>query len=139
MIFSMGQDYHRMYEPIFYGWKKDFTHYSDHPDLQKAKDVWHLAYDDEDGGLFDIWRVSRDPRHLYEHPTQKPTKLIKRALINNSRRGDIVLDFFGGSGSTLLACEELGRRARILELDPKFIEVIIGRWEKMTGNKAVKI
>ena len=131
-IFALGQNYHRLYEPIFYGWKKGKKHFFDYEDLANAKDVWMLGYDDDNGKFFDIWRVKRDNRNTYEHPTQKPVALIKRALVNNSQRGDLVIDLFGGSGSTLLACDRMGRRCNTMELDPKFCDVIRKRYALST-------
>ena len=75
----------------------------------------------------------------YDHPTQKPIKLVSIAIRNSSKRGDIVLDLFGGSGSTLVAADQLSRTARIMELDPRYVDVIIKRWEKLTGEKATKL
>ncbi|HXJ44213.1 MAG TPA: DNA methyltransferase, partial [Bryobacteraceae bacterium] len=73
----------------------------------------------------------------YVHPTQKPVALVRRAIENSSRAGDVVLDLFGGSGSTLVACEKTGRNARIMELDPRFIDVIVKRWQNFTGRTAL--
>ncbi len=84
----------------------------------------------------DVWTLTRGATGEYVHPTQKPVELIERALKNSSRRGDIVLDPFGGSGSTLIACERLNRRARLIELDPKYCDAIARRWEKFTGRTA---
>jgi DNA modification methylase len=85
-------------------------------------------------GQSDVWEVPRDTG--YVHPTQKPVALAERALENSTRGGDLVLDMFGGSGSTLLACENLNRRARLLELDPAYVDVIVDRWERHTGRAA---
>lgn len=85
----------------------------------------------------DVWKMSRGATGEYVHPTQKPVELIERALTNSSKRGDIVLDSFGGSGSTLIACEKTGRNARLIELDPKYCDVIIKRWEDFTGQDAI--
>ncbi len=85
----------------------------------------------------DVWKMSRGSTGEYVHPTQKPVELIERALTNSSKRGDIVLDSFGGSGSTLIACEKTGRNARLIELDPKYVDVIVKRWERYTGLSAV--
>ena len=74
-----------------------------------------------------------------EHPTMKPVRLFGYQMQNSSRRGDIVLDTFGGSGTTIVAAEQLGRKARLMELDPHYCDVIIARWEKLTGRKATKI
>jgi len=71
------------------------------------------------------------------HPTMKPVELVKRAIQNSSKSRDIVLDLFGGSGTTLIACEKTNRQARLIELDPKFVDVIVKRWEEYTGEKAV--
>ena len=74
-----------------------------------------------------------------EHPTMKPIKLLSRQIKNSSRQNDIVLDVFGGSGSTMIACEQLNRTCYMMELDPRYCDVIINRWEQFTGQKAVKI
>ena len=73
------------------------------------------------------------------HPTMKPIKLCATLIKNSTREKDIVLDLFGGSGSTLMACEQLGRKCYMMEYDPKYVDVIINRWEQFTGNKAEKI
>lgn len=85
----------------------------------------------------DVWRLGRDASSAYKHPTQKPVALIEIALANSTDRGDIVLDPFGGSGSTLIACEQQGRFARLIELDPKYVDVIVRRWQDMTGKAAL--
>lgn len=82
----------------------------------------------------DLWKISKDTK--YKHPTQKPVELSSRAIKNSSKAKNIILDIFGGSGSTLIACEKLDRKARIMELDPIYCDVIIKRWENFTGNKA---
>ena len=74
---------------------------------------------------------------IYLNPTQKPVALAERAILNSTKPNNIIIDFFGGSGSTLLACEKNGRNARIIELDPRYCDVIIKRWEDYTGKKAV--
>ena len=73
------------------------------------------------------------------HPTMKPIRLISRLVKNSSRRGENVIDFFGGSGSTLISCEQLGRKCFMIELDPKYVDVIIARWEALTGETAIKL
>ncbi len=88
-------------------------------------------------GLTTIWREKRESN--YEHPTQKPIDLVKRALLNSSKKGDIVIDPFGGSGATLITCEKTDRVCFTIELDPAFADVIIDRWEKLTEQKAIKI
>ena len=110
-------DYQSQHEPCLYGWMKGNSHsfYGD----RKQVSVWK----------FDKERVSG-------HTTPKPVALIEKALINSSKSGDIVSDFFGGSGSTLIACEKINRHARLMELDPKYCDVIVKRWEDFTGKKA---
>lgn len=84
----------------------------------------------------DVWAMSRGATGEYVHPTQKPVELIQKALENSSKGGDLVHDCFGGSGSTLIACEKSGRHARLMELDPKYCDVIIKRWQDFTGKQA---
>lgn len=76
------------------------------------------------------------PTRSDEHPTMKPVKLMARQIANSSKKGWIVLDLFGGSGSTMMACEQLGRRCYMMEIDPHYCDVIIDRWERFTGNVA---
>jgi DNA modification methylase len=117
--FTLGRsDYQRQFEPILYGWREGQQHY------------W---CGDRDQG--DLWMFDR-PRVNDLHPTMKPVELIERAVVNSSQRGEIVLDPFAGSGSTLIACEKLGRRARLIELEPKYCDVIVARWQEFT-NKVV--
>jgi DNA modification methylase len=87
----------------------------------------------------DVWYEHRDLTTQYLHPTQKPVRLAERAIKKNSEIDEIILDLFGGSGSTLIACEQLNRRCFMMELDPKYCEVIINRWEKYTNQKAIKL
>jgi DNA modification methylase len=82
-----------------------------------------------------VWDVARERN--YVHPTQKPVELVERALINSSKKGQLVLDLFGGSGSTLIACEQEHRHCRMMELDPIYCDVIVKRWENFTGKKAM--
>jgi DNA modification methylase len=118
--FTLGRaDYQRQYEPILYGWKDGGKHY------------WCGARDQGD-----VWQIAK-PRANDLHPTMKPVELVERAINNSSRRGDVVLDPFGGSGTTLIAAERTGRIARLAELDPKYVDVIVKRWEDFTGGKAV--
>ena len=84
----------------------------------------------------DVWTVSRGNTGAYVHPTQKPVELVERAIQNSSKSGDTVVDCFGGSGSTLIACEKTGRHARLMELDPKYCDVIVRRWQEFTGKQA---
>jgi len=86
----------------------------------------------------DIWRHDKPVRSA-EHPTMKPVSLCTEAIINSSKKGEIVLDLFLGSGSTLLACEKVDRTCYGMELDPKYIDVIIKRWEKFSDEKATKL
>jgi len=117
--FTVGRsDYQRQYEPILYGWKEDHSHF------------WCGARNQGD-----VWFVPK-PRINSLHPTMKPVSLIERAIRNSSRRGDIVLDPFGGSGSTLIACAKTAREARLVELEPKYVDVIVERWEAYTGQEA---
>ena len=115
----MGRaDYHYRHESIFYGWTPGAAHQT--PPDRKQDTIWE----------FD------KPRSNKEHPTMKPVDLIERAIQNSSLVGQIVLDAFGGSGSTLIACEQTKRQARLIELDPKYCDVIVKRWENLTGLKA---
>lgn len=117
--FTLGRaDYQRQYEPILYGWKDGNDHY------------WCGARDQGD-----VWNVKKPAKNDL-HPTMKPVELVERAIRNSSKTKDLVLDPFGGSGSTLIACEKAGRRARLIELDPKYVDVIVKRWEEYTGQKA---
>lgn len=119
--FTMGRsDYQRQYEPILYGWKDGADHY------------WCGARDQGD-----VWQIKK-PHKNDLHPTMKPVELVERAVRNSSKSRDIVLDPFGGSGSTLIACEKSGRRARLIELDPKYVDVIVRRWQEFTGKKATR-
>lgn len=86
-----------------------------------------------------VWEIKKDSNKNYIHPTQKPTKLAQRAMLNSSKKGHAVLDPFAGSGSTLMACEERKRICYTIELDPVFCSHIIERWENYTGKEAVKI
>lgn len=119
--FSMGHsDYQRQYEPILYGWSEENDHY------------W--CGDRSQG---DVWFINRPVKNDL-HPTMKPVELVEKALKNSSKTKDIVLDLFGGSGSTLIACEKVHRRARLMELDPKYVDVIIKRWQEYAGEQAVR-
>ena len=138
MIFSQGQDYHRCYEPCMFGWKKGKKHFKN-KEIANYKDVFGTMEFDEFQHYLDVWFQKRDNTADYVHPTQKPIKLAERALFKSSKPDGIVIDLFGGSGSTLIACEQMHRAARIMELDPKYVDVIILRWEKFTNQKAVKI
>jgi DNA modification methylase len=93
---------------------------------------WH-----GDKAQSDVWYMSRGATGKYVHPTQKPVELIEKAINNSSKGQDVVIDVFGGSGSTLIACEKTNRYCRMMELDPKYCDVIVKRWEEFTGKEAV--
>lgn len=115
----MGRcDYHYKHEPILYGWKKDGTH------------EWYS--DRKQTSVLEFQR----PKKSEEHPTMKPVELIEYLMGNSSRPGQIVLDTFGGSGTTLIAAEKSNRIAYLLEISPGYCDVIVARWEKYTGKKA---
>jgi DNA modification methylase len=117
--FTMGHaDYQRQYEPMLYGWKEGTDHF------------WCGARDQGD-----VWFIKKPVKNDL-HPTMKPVELIERALHNSSKTRDTVLDPFGGSGSTLIACERTGRQARLIELEPRYCDVIVRRWEEHTGELA---
>lgn len=84
-----------------------------------------------------VWAINKDGSNKYVHPTQKPVKLSEFAIRNTTNVGDVVLDLFGGSGSTLIGCEQMKRSCYMMEYDPKYVDVIIARWEQFTGEKAV--
>ena len=118
--FTMGRaDYQRQYEPMLYGWKEGTDHF------------WCGARDQGD-----VWFIKKPVKNDL-HPTQKPVELVERAIRNSSKGRDNVLDPFGGSGTTLIACEKSGRQARLIELEPKYCDVIIGRWQQHTGRQAL--
>jgi len=118
--FVLGRaDYQRMYEPVWYGWREGAEH--------------HWCGDRDQG---DVWIIQR-PAHSELHPTMKPLELVERAIENSSRPGDIVLDLFLGSGTTLVAAERTGRICYSVELEPRYCRVAVARWEAFTGDKAV--
>ena len=115
----MGRkDYHFKHEPCLYGWKEGAAH------------LW--ASDRKQTTVLEFDKPSRNG----EHPTMKPVALFEYQMLNNTKGGDIVLDSFGGSGTTLIAAEKNGRIAYLMELDPKYCDVIVKRWEEFTGQKA---
>lgn len=119
--FALGRaDYQRQYEPILYGW------------AEGAQRHW---CGDRDQG--DVWQINKPARNDL-HPTMKPVELVERAIRNSSRPGDVVLDAFGGSGTTLIAAEKAARVARLIELDPKYADVIVRRWQDWTGRLAYR-
>lgn len=99
--------------------------------------VWHRGAELCGKRIGSVWTVNKDSASKYVHPTQKPVALAEEALDKTTRSNAKVLDLFGGSGSTMIACEKLGRQARLMELDPKYCDVIVKRWEDFTGKKAV--
>ncbi|KYG90805.1 lactate dehydrogenase [[Bacillus] sp. KCTC 13219] len=167
--FVLGrQDYQWKHEPILYGWKPGASHnwYGDRKQTTVIEDnaditlVNHGDYSilsffngakqvvikvkeaelitDNAEEFSTIWRIDK-PKRNGDHPTMKPITLCARAILCSSKVGDIVLDMFGGGGSTLIACEQTGRKCRIVEYDPKYADVIIRRWEDFSGEKAIKL
>lgn len=120
-VFTLGrQDYQWRHEPCLYGWNEgSHAWYSD----RKQSTILEFAR----------------PKRSEEHPTMKPIPLFDYQIRNSSKEGDIVFDSFGGSGTTIMACEQNGRKGYCMELDPKYVDVIIKRWETFTGKKAVLI
>jgi DNA modification methylase len=119
-------DYHFKHEPILFGYRP-------------AKGRWGRGWegwygDDSQVSVFEVPR----PKRSEEHPTMKPVELITRMLANSTRQGDLVYEPFSGSGSTLMACEVLSRKCRAIEIDPRFVQVAIERWQAHTGQKARK-
>jgi DNA modification methylase len=112
------QDYHWQHEPVLYGWKPTAAH------------RWY-----GDRKQSTVWQFDRPARND-QHPTMKPVALMEYPVRNSSRQGDVVLDLFGGSGSTLIACEKLQRSARLMEIDPRYCDVIVRRWQDFTGHAA---
>jgi len=120
--FVLGRsDFQRRYEPIWYGWREGSSHH------------WCGDRDQDD-----VWEIDR-PSDSSLHPTMKPLPLMERAIANSSVSGDLVLDLFAGSGSTLIACERTGRRCAALELDPRYADVVLARWERFSGLAAERI
>lgn len=120
--FGLGTYYRTKYEMILFGCKGD------------KLNVWNGNHDE-----MDVWDEDREKVNNYVHPTQKPLTIPARAIKNSSNVNDNILDIFGGSGSTLIACEQLNRNCYMMELDPKYVDVIINRWEEFTSKKAIKI
>ena len=120
--FVLGRaDYQRAYEPIWFGWREGASHH------------WCGDRDQDD-----VWEINR-PSDAPLHPTMKPLPLMERAIANSSEPGGLVLDSFAGSGSTLIACERTGRRCAALELDPRYVDVVLARWERFSGSVAERI
>jgi site-specific DNA-methyltransferase (adenine-specific) len=112
-------DYHWKHEPCLYGWKEGAAH------------LW--ATDRKQTTVIECKRPSKSDLH----PTMKPVELMEYQILNNTKGSDIVLDLFGGSGSTMIAAEKIGRKSCLMELDPKYCDVIVKRWEDFTGKKAI--
>lgn len=149
----MGRsDYHLRHESVLYGWAE-----GEPPALPDATEIasieealygprhetvlygWNEGTHDFRGGRKQnsVWEFAK-PARSAEHPTMKPVALCAKALLNSSAEGGIVLDLFGGSGSTLIAAEQTGRRARLIELDPRYVDVIVRRWQRLTGRRPVR-
>ena len=120
--FGLGTYYRTKHELILFGIKGEKIN------------IWNANHDE-----MDVWDEDREKINNYKHPTQKPVTISARAIKNSSNEENIILDLFGGSGSTLIACEQLNRKCYMMELDPHYIDVIIQRWENFTGKKAIKI
>ncbi len=153
-------DYQWRHEPILYGWKEGAAHSwfggRAKTTVADAEDVPFSVQPDgsvlvESGGQ--LFRITGDalevealkgsvvrcekPKKSAEHPTMKPVSLVLEQIKNSAQRGAVVLDLFGGSGTTLIACHKAGRKARLMEFDPKYCDVIVRRWQEFTGREAV--
>lgn len=145
------QDYQWKHEPCLYGWKDGAAHYfvddrnlltvleeeSELKKMSKAELINYILEIQDQTATTVINEVKPSRNGL--HPTMKPLRLIERLVRNSSKKGENVLDLFNGSGSTLMVCEQLGRRYYGMELDPRYVDATIERWEEFTGKKAVKI
>jgi DNA modification methylase len=114
------------YTPVFYGWNENHKFYG----RKGESDFWQLDTDS-------LWHIARTS-HNDLHPTMKPVELVERAVLNSSLPKQRVLDLFGGSGSTIIACEKNTRYARVVELEPKYVQVMIKRWQEFTGQEAIR-
>lgn len=147
------QDYQWKHEPCLYGWKDGEAHYfiddrkqttvieDKKPDIKKMKkEEMRQLLEDIFSDKLSTTVLNEDKPNVNDlHPTMKPIKLLARQIKNSSKMGEKVLDLFGGSGSTLIACEQLNRKCYMMEYDPVYVDVIIERWENFTGKEAVKI
>jgi site-specific DNA-methyltransferase (adenine-specific) len=146
------QDYQWKHEPCLYGWKEGAGHYfinkrNQTTVFEDGLNLDELTEDELKEVIKELLEDKFPSTIIHEnkpaindvHPTMKPIKLISRLVKNSSRQGENVIDFFGGSGSTLISCEKLKRNCYTIELDPKYVDVIINRWEELTGKKAVKL
>lgn len=148
--FTLGrQDYQWRHEPCLYGWKAGASHYfinsrTESTVIDDTPDFGHINKAEAVELLKQVYQSKIASSVIYDnkpsasklHPTMKPITLIGYQIANSSKRGDVVLDLFGGSGSTLIACEQLNRKCRMMEYDPHYADVIIDRWEKFTGRQA---
>lgn len=145
------QDYQWKHEPCLYGWKDGAAHYfvddrnlltvlEDESELKKMSkaELINFILEIQDQTATTVINEVKPSRNGL-HPTMKPLRLIERLVRNSSKKGENVLDLFNGSGSTLMVCEQLGRRYFGMELDPRYVDATIERWEEFTGKKAVKI
>lgn len=152
--FNFGrQDYKWQHEPCLYGWKEGAGHYFveefNHSTVIEDKiDIDKMTKDELKSTLKELLENTKIPTTIIHedkplvndlHPTMKPLKLCAYLIKNSSRENELVLDLFGGSGSTMMACEQINRKCYMMEFDPKYATVIIDRWEKLTGQKAEKI
>lgn len=153
--FAMGrQDYQWKHEACIYGWKDGAAHYFTdsrqqttviedaseiRPERMKKDELVRLVRDLLEERVSTTVLNEKKPSRSEDHPTMKPVRLIARLVRNSSRPGEIILDSFGGSGTTLIAAEQLGRECRMAELDPHYCDVIVKRWEKLTGKKAERL
>jgi site-specific DNA-methyltransferase (adenine-specific) len=153
--FILGRAHYQWkHEPCLYGWKGDSCRYFidfrnrasviedeteiniDKMKASEMRDLLHKIYEERiPTTVINCMKPNKDE----DHPTMKPVRLFGYQMANSSKRGDIILDSFGGSGTTIVAAEQLGRKARLMEYDPHYSDVIIARWEKLTGQKAIKL
>lgn len=131
-VFGFGVNFHRAYEPCMIGIKDG--KYRKNKEFSNLSDIWEVGRD-ELVDQMDVWYFNRDKTNEYVHPTQKPVALSQRAFKRNLKQGDIVLDCFGGSGSTLIGCEQAKLKCRMIELDPKYVDVIRKRYAKFIGKE----
>lgn len=144
------QDYQWRHEPCLYGWKDGAAHFfvncrtkttveeeQDFTTMKKEQliELLQTIYEEQKQSII----YESKPNRSEEHPTMKPIRLIAQLVANSSRPEEKVLDLFGGSGTTLIACEQLNRKCYMMEYDSKYVDVIIDRWEKFTGQKAILI
>jgi len=148
--FVLGrQDYKWKHEPCLYGWKEGAAHFwaggwNKPTVIEDQIDIEKMKKDELKKMLQEIVREETPTTVIHEnkpvkseiHPTMKPVKLCARLITNSTRKGDTVLDLFGGSGTTMIAAEQIGRKCYMMELDPKYVDAIIERWESLTGEKA---